>query len=121
VHLEDLVVGGPELVGDVGVERDMLGAAAALVGLALADVVDDHRPHRRRGVRKEVVAILEPQATGALQAQERLVHQRGGVEHQVPVAGREPRAGEAAQLAVELGGQAVQVDRIGGHRGAPEK
>lgn len=94
----------------VGLQRDRGRAAAALVALLAAGVVDQHVAHLAGGDRKEMRAIL-PVDRRSDQAQAGLVQQLRGVEGDGAFAAQ-MTLGQSVQVAVDQRHQTVQRARI---------
>ena len=74
-------------------ERHPLGLAAALVGGAVARVIDEDPPHHHRGDAHELGAVRPVHLPLVDQPEIRLVHERGGLQGVVAaLADRNARA-----------------------------
>src|SRR5688572_32966104 len=77
------------------IQRDLLGAAAALLGVARAGALHEDLPHRQRRNGEEVRAVLPRLVFFLAQSQKRFVDQGGGLQRLArplvaQVVGREP-------------------------------
>ena len=81
--------------------------AAALLGQALAGVVDHHAAHGRGGVGEEVRAIVELRRLAPDQLEVGLVHQRGRIQR-VGLLARQLAPSHGVQFLVERRQDAVQ-------------
>src|SRR5262249_48701715 len=97
----DFVVAHRELLDVARAEGGVHETTAVALRLAPAHVVDYHGAHRLGRVGEEVLGVVDTQIPGALQPQERLVYQRGGVEEREVPAACEARARQTTQLTVE--------------------
>jgi hypothetical protein len=68
------------LRGDIGFERDMVGSRSALGRTVGAGEIDEHPAHRSRRDGQKVPAVLPVDPMRVRQADERFVHERGGLE-----------------------------------------
>jgi hypothetical protein len=112
VHAQDFVVASCPGIDHGGVQRDVLGLAAAAVGQACPHQVHHHRPHHLGGIGQEVVPVRKHQRPAAIQAQEGLMHQRGRVQQRHLARLAQAAARQPAQVGVKqriglVGGEAV--------------
>ena len=98
VDLDDFVLPGAQVFGELCIERHVHGVAAAALRLALSREVDDDRAHDARRVGEEVAALGAGELAGALEAQKALVQQHGGVQQRVAAAIAQLPARLAAQV-----------------------
>src|SRR5581483_8935946 len=95
--------------------------AGALLAALAPRVVDEDLSHHLRRQGEEAAAVADVEAAGARQPQPRLVDQRRGLQRVLHALARHRRAGQLAQLGVELLDALVErlaagVGVGGGHR-----
>src|SRR5215217_2025839 len=88
-------------VGDIGVERRELEAAATFLRLATPNVVDDQSAHRARSVCHEMRLIGERDLDAPRHVQERFMKQRRGAQRLAAAVTRKLAPRHAMQLVVQ--------------------
>jgi len=101
VDLQNLVVRCARQFSLGGIERLVGSATAPALGLALPNVVDDHRPHRGSGIREEMLCIFDYDVMGTLQPEEGFMHQGCRIQQGITATGCKPRARQPTELGIE--------------------
>jgi hypothetical protein len=111
MNAQDVLLGDHRAFEQIGPERDAREVAAMALLAALAQQVDDHRAHDPARVREETRAIGKGDVAALGEPDERFVHQRRGVQHDVATAPAQAGARELAQLGVARREPLLQIGR----------
>ena len=102
---------GPALADFAAQGRD-LEAAAALLGLAAARIVDDEAAHHLRGIGHEASTVGEDRSLALGDVEVGLVEQGGGAEGHACPAARQLALGQPVQVRVQAGEKRVRSGAI---------
>src|SRR6516164_377818 len=101
MYLENLIIGCADFLGVRGIERCVHGTSAMALGLTSPRIIDHNGAHGLSSVGEEMLAVIDGWTAGALQPQERFMHQGRGIEQRVTTTGGKSRTRKAAQFRVE--------------------